>query len=249
MRAKNLKLASVIITYNRVAEARAQMDIIRELWQPLFSTIDIYHEFNGKKDWYPKKYKEDFLHRHKPMSHFIGANYLLNQGIKHVLESGKKYDYIIAASADVWFYDPKKFREVILKCFRRQAQLATSLWFGVILSTEFFIITPNLAKKVFPLHFTEVINKYKPLKWTYSKISIFESIFTLQVMRLLKNPSKIFLIPGRRAIWLQNRYFSANFYSSHHDRYARKKDLLPKIDSIIGSKIAKMPSLNRFLLS
>lgn len=247
MQAKNINIASIIITYNRVTEAQAQMDIIKELWQPMFKTIDIYHEFNGKKDWHPKKYKEDFLYRHKTMSHFIGASHLLNQGIKHVLESGNRYDYIVATSADVWFYDPKKFKEIILHCARKQVQLATSLWFGVILSTEFFILTPNLAKKVFPLHFTEIIDKYKPLRWTYSKVSIFESLFTLQIIRALKNPDKIYLIPGRRAIWLQNRYYSANFYASHHDHHKRKTDLLPKIRSILGDKIEKMPSLNQFL--
>lgn len=247
MYAKKIKIAVIIITCNRVAEAKAQMDIIQELWQPLFSAIDIYHEFNGKKDWYPKKYREDVLHRHRPMPHFIGANHMLNQGIRHVLESGKTYDYIIATSADVWFYNPKKFKDLILKCYRKQAQLVTSLWFGVILSTEFFIITPTLARKVFPLHLTDIFTKYRPLKWTYSKISILESVFTLQVMRVLKNPAKIYLIPGRRTVWLQNRYASANFYASHHDRHARKRDLLPNIRPILGDKIEKMPSLNKFL--
>ena len=115
MYAKKLKIASIIVTYNRVEEAKAQMDIIRELWQPMFESVDIYHEFNGEKLCHPQKYKEDFLHRHKPMPHFVGANHMLNQGIKHVLESGNKYDYIIASSADVWFYDPKKIKEVIKK--------------------------------------------------------------------------------------------------------------------------------------
>lgn len=247
MQAKNLKIASIIITHNRVAEAKAQMDIIHELWRPLFSTADIYHEFNGKKGWYPKKYKEDFLHRHKEMSHFIGANHMLNQGFKHVLESGKKYDYITVTSADAWFYDPKKFKEVILRCHRKQSQLVTSLWFGVILSTEFFIITPHLAKKVFPLRSTEIINKYRPLKWTYSKVSILESVFTLQVMQVLKNPAKIYLIPGRKTIWPQNRYYSANFYASHHDRNKRKRDILPKIRRIVENKTEQMPSLYKFL--
>ena len=247
MQAKNIKIASIIITYNRIDEAKAQMDIIRELWQPMFGAVDIYHEFNGKKNWYPKKYREDTLHHHKQMAHFIGANHLLNQGFKHILESGKKFDYIIAASADTWFYDPKKLKEVILAMHRKKCQLATSLWFGVILSTEFFIITAPLAKKVFPLHFTKIINKYKPLKWTYSKISIFESVFTIQVIKVLKNPNKIYLIPGRRAIWPKNRYYSANFYASHHDHNLRKRDLMPKIHTVLGSKIEKMPSLHQFL--
>ncbi|MBI2334493.1 hypothetical protein HYU96_01710 [Candidatus Daviesbacteria bacterium] len=247
MQAKKIKLASLIITYNRVAEAKAQMDIIREAWQPLLDKIDIYHEFNGEKNWYPEKYQEDFLHRHKNMSHFIGANHMLNQGMKRILESGKKYDFIIATSADTWFYDPKKLKGVILTCARRRLQLATSLWFGVMLSTEFFLITPELARKVFPLHFTHIINRYKPLQWAHTKISIFESVFTLQVIKVLKNPNKIYLIPGRRTIWLKNRFYSPNFYASHHDRSQRKKDVAVSMRHVFGERIENMPSLHKFL--
>lgn len=247
MQAKNINIASIIITYNRIAEAKAQMDIIRELWQPMFGAVDIYHEFNGRKDWYPKKYREDILHRHKQMAHFIGANHLLNQGFKHVLESGKKYDYIIAASADAWFYDPKRLKNIILTCRKKRYQLATSFWGMVILATEFFIITPDLAKKVFPLRFNQIISRYKLLTLAHSKIAIFEAIFTLYLLKILKNPNRIYLIPGRRTVWPTNRFWSPNFYASHHDRHKRKKDVLPKIRSILGNKIEKMPSLNQFL--
>lgn len=248
MHAKNIKIASIIITYNRIREAKAQMDIIRKLWQPQFSKIDIYHEFNGNKNWYPKKYKEDYLHRHKPMPHFIGANHMLNQGFKHVLESGEKYDYIITTSADVWFYDQRKLKRILLQCHKRKIQLVTSLWAGLILGTEFFILTPSLAKKVFPLNFTKTITKYRLVRWTYSKVSIFESIFTLKVIKVLKNPNKIYLIPGRKTIWSANRFWSPNFYASHHDRTQRKKDIMPQIRKALGSKIENMPSLNKFLL-
>lgn len=247
MQARKLKIASIIITYNRISEAKAQMDIIRELWQPLFAQVDIYHEFNGKKDWYPKKYKEDWLHRHQPMPHFIGANHMLNQGFKHVLDSDKKYDYIIAASADVWFYDQKRLKKILLECHKRKIQLVTSLWAGLVLGTEFFILTPALAKKVFPLNFTQAINKYRLFRWTYTKISIFESIFTLKVIRVLKNPNKIYLIPGRKTVWTANRFWSPNFYASHHDRNQRRQDVLPEVYQLLGNKIASMPSLHHFL--
>lgn len=247
MYAKNIKIASVIITYNRVDEAKAQMDIIRELWQPIFETIDIYHEFNGNKAWYPKKYKEDFLYRHKIMPHFIGANHMLNQGIKHVLESGKKYNYIIVTSADTWFYDQKKLKDIILTCQKKRFQLATSLWGAVVLGTEFFIITPDLAKKVFPLRFTQMVNKYKLLSWTHSKIAIFETIFSLRVIKALKNPSKIYLIPGRRTVFPTNRFWSPDFYASHHDQDKRRRDISPKMRHMIGDRIENMPSLNKFL--
>lgn len=246
MYAKKIKIASLIITHNRVNEAKAQMDIIRELWEPMFASVDIYHEFNGKVSWYPKKYKEDFLHRHKKMSHFVGANYLLNKGFKHVLASGKKYDLIIATSSDTWFYDSKKLKEIVLKILRNKFAVAASLWGGIVFSTEFFILTPELSKKVFPMKFN-FIHRSRPLKWTYNKLSFFESLFTFKVMQVLKNPNKIYLIPGRRTIWLKNRFWSPNFYASHHDPMQRKKDISPKIRKSLGEKLNNMPSLNRFL--
>lgn len=247
MYAKKLKIASVIITYNRLEEAKAQMDIIREVWKPLFERVDIYHEFNGKKSWYPKKYREDFLHKHKEMPHFAGANHMLNQGIKHVFESGNNYDFIIVTSADAWFFDPKKLKKILLTCYKKKLQLATSLWGMIALGTEFFIITPNLAKKVFPLRYTRFISKYRILKWTSTKIAVFESLFTIQVMRVLKNPNKIYLIPGRRTVLYKNRFYSPNFYASHHDPKQRKRDILPKIRLILQDRVENMPSLNRFL--
>ncbi len=244
---QKINIASVIITYNRIEEAKAQMEIIRELWRPLFASIDIYHEYNGKMKWYPKKYKEDFLHRHKQMSHFVGANYLLNQGIKHVLESNKKYDFIIASSADTWFYNTVKLINLISRCMRKKYQLATSMWGIMILGTEFFIITPELAKKIFPLKLTQFFGKYRILQWAHTKLAIFESIFTLQVMRALKSPNKIYLIPGRRTVLPTNRFYSPHFYASHHDPVKRKKDILPHMLKILGGRLENMPNLNKFL--
>ena len=248
MQAKKLKIASLIVTYNRIGEVKAQMDIIRELWQPLFDSVDIYHEFNGENSWYPKKYKEDFLNRHKKMPHSIGANHMLNMGIKRILESGRKYDYIIATSADVWFYNPKKLKKIILTITKNKFQLATSLWGVIALGTEFFIITPDLAKKVFPIRLSLFISRSGLLKWAHSKIAIFESIFTFKVMRVVKNPKKIYLIPGRRSVLIKNRFYSPNFYASHHDIKARKRDLLPKMRLSLGEKMENMPSLNKFLI-
>ncbi len=283
---KKLKIASLIITYNRVDEARAQMDIIRELWEPILDRVDIYHEFNGKPKWYPKIYREDYLHKHKPMSHFIGASHMFNQGMKHILESGEKYDFIIASSADTWFYDLKKLKTVLLSCRKNHYQLVASLWSGMILGTEFFIITPDLAKKIFPIRLSQFLSKNKAsfllrnkasfllrnkasfllrneakpltkelrslrnkiLRWTNSQIArLFECIFTLQVIRHLKNPKKIYLLPGREIIWLfGNRYFSPSFYASHHDKNQRKADLSSELPLILGEKMTNMPALTKF---
>lgn len=247
MQAKKIKVASVIITHNRVSEAKAQMDIIKELWQPMFERVDIYHEFNGKESWYPKIYKEDNLYRHESMDHLTGANHMLNQGIKHVLEADKKYDFIVVTSADTWFFDPKKLKQILLKCKNKKYHLATSLWGFTSLGTEFFVITPDLAKKVFPIRFARIFNKYKLSRLTRTKLAIFEGIFTLKVIRILKNPKRIYLIPGRRAVWPKNRFYSAHFYASHHDPQKRRRDIGFKLRSQLGERIDNMPVLNTFL--
>lgn len=246
MNIQKLRIASIIVTYNRVDEARAQMDIIRALWQPLFKGIDIYHEFNGEVGWYKDKYKEDFLHRHKSMYYLLGANYLVNQGFKHVFESGETYDLIIVTSADAWFYNPKKLKIVITTFCEKKYKLATSMWGMVVLGTEFFIIAPDLAKKVFPLRITHILNKQMILKWAH-KIAVFESMFTIKVMRILKNPNRIYLIPGRKTVFIKNRFFSPNFYASHHNRDKRRKDISSKLKNISKEKIEDMPYLSRFL--
>ena len=242
---KKVKLASLIITHNRILEVKAQMDIIRELWQPSVRSIDIYHEFNGNKKWYPQKYKEDFLYRNTQMSHFQGACYMLNQGIKHILSSPKKYDYIIVSSADTWFFNPNKFKNIISICQKKNYQLATSLVWGMVFGTEFFIITPNLAKRVFPLKYKK-INSIKILEWSSNKIFVVESIFTIQLLKTLLKPNYIYLIPGRRTVWPHNRYLSSNFYASHHDPIQRRKDITLQINKLLGKRIVHMPTLYKF---
>ena len=104
-----------------------------------------------------------------------------------------------------------------------------------------------MAEQVFPLQLSKILKHDKFLKWAHQKIAVFESMFTIQVMKVLKNPNKIYLIPGRRIVLFSNRYSSPNFYASHHDQIKRKKDILPKIKTILGEKINNMPGLNKFL--
>lgn len=229
----------MITTYNRVEDAKGQMDLIRDRWAPYFERVDIYHEFNGEKDWYKEEYREDFLYRHPKMPHLKGAIYLIEQGIKHVLESKVTYDFIVVASSDAWVYNPKKIHEIIKKCSEKKYELATSIWFSVGLATEFFIITPSLAEKVFPLNYekylkshkipklldayshTKFVEKYIP----WSKMGTVEFYFTKKALMILKNPKKIYLIPGRRFVHFHNRFSSKGFYSSHHNREKKLKSL------------------------
>lgn len=234
---KTIRLAYIITTYNRISEARGQMDIIRSLWEPNVRTIDIYHEFGGKSAWYKEKYKEDYLFKHRPRQHFAGAIHLIEQGLKHVLENGNKYDLIVVASADAWIYDQNKIDKILKKCIEKKYQIISSLWYISGLATEFFIITPSLAKKILPLRFDDFLKDHKyvkllndyinsPFMNTYmpwAKPGVIEAFFTWKVLKKLGNLRKVFLIPGRRFIFFHNRFYSPEFYLSHHSTHKRRK--------------------------
>jgi len=232
---KELKIAVVITTYSKVSDAKKQMDIIHELWEPLFKTTDIYHEYNGEKAWYPEKYKESHLHRHTWLPHLEGAMYLMNKGIQHVLQSQKKYDYIVVASADVWIYNQEKIAEMFIHLYKRKYQLATSLWNGPFFSTEFFIISPKLAKKVFPLNIF-VFKKWYPIMLQFAKKTTFplvETYFTYSCIHALKQRVyNIYLIPGRRFVLYFNRFHSEQFYLSHHNLQKKEKLFKKDLSSI-----------------
>lgn len=222
---KDLNIAFVITTYNKIEDAKGQMDLIRNIWEPLIKQADIYHEYNGEKDWYPKKYKETVLSRHPSLPHLEGAVDLINKGIADVLSSKKPYDYIVVASADVWIYNPQKVKNILTECLTKHMQLATSLWHGPVFSTEFFIITPDVAKQIFPLPFSKFVKKY-PAFLSFAKKTTFalvELYFTYRYLKLIRSFKKIYLIPGRKLVTYRSRFSSKNFYASHHNMEEKRK--------------------------
>lgn len=77
---KNLGI--LIYTYNRIDDAKINMEIIKNVWQAddYFENLEIIHAFNGKKEWYEKKYLEDKLVRIRNTWHFQGASDLIDVG-------------------------------------------------------------------------------------------------------------------------------------------------------------------------
>ncbi len=105
----------VISTYNRVIDAKVQMELVRNLWhkEKILKNITIYHLFNGKKEWYPKKHLENFLIRCKNPGFYEGAGLLIDTGIEKILKSKKKFDFIIVSSADVWLIKPVLLAKIL----------------------------------------------------------------------------------------------------------------------------------------
>lgn len=154
-----LKIAVLLVTHNRIVDAKIAMEIIKNIWpiETVLKSTDIYHAYNGDMDKYPKKYLEKKLIRRVNMGHFEGAGDLIDNGIKAIFESKIMYDFIMVMSGDVWLIKPKKIAKLIQQMVKNDYLLAGTLWpsFYFVpkyLATEFFIIQPKLAKKIFPLN-------------------------------------------------------------------------------------------------
>ena len=84
-----MKIAVLLYTYNRIDDARINMEIIRNLWSqhPLLKNITIVHSYNGDKTLWPEKYLEDDLLYLDNPGHFAGAEILVNEGVKYISEN------------------------------------------------------------------------------------------------------------------------------------------------------------------
>lgn len=247
----DLSIAYIIVTHNRTDEAKAHMEIIRTLWQPLFKGITIYHQYNGNPDLYKNLYKEDFLHTYPAKPHVMGAADLINKGISHVLSSKVKCDYIVIASADTWVYNAMKIKNLFQSLMDKNSDIASSFWHGPFLSTEFFVITPHLARKVFPLSFEKWVRSHAFLRFIslYTIYPIFEQYFTREVKNAIDLSSALFLIPERKFVWPGNRFETKDFYLSHHNIQKRKLHLKKYLSHSIKEKNQEMPTLSQFVVS
>lgn len=230
-----MKIASVIITYNRILDAKIQMDLIKNLWskEKELNDIDIYHSFNGPRSLYPKKYIENHLIRCTNPGFYEGATLLINTAVSNIFKQKANYDFIIVTSADVWLTKPTYILSLLKKMQKERFHLATSRWFQYnFYSTEFFIITPLLAKDVFPLNLG--VEKYLGVLGNNStkirdlKIPILEYCFANKVKGVIeKYPKKyltlnksVYYIPGRKHVHFLNRRYSPmiGYYSQHNTK-------------------------------
>ena len=208
-----MKLAVLLITYDRIEDVKISMKLIRKLWsqEKDLQDIDIYHAYNGEFKNYPKKYLENKLIRRPNPGHYQGAADLINAGIKEILNSQKNYDYVFIMSGDVWLIKPKNLTQILKTMSIKNYQMATSLWPDLFFipryfSSEFFIIAPTLAQKIFPLS----------LKKPFLSLPLVEQALTKSVLKHL-SPLKVYLLPGRRIVWGLNRHYSPSLgYFSHH---------------------------------
>lgn len=170
------KIGVLIYTYNRVDDARINMEIVRNIWDKsgLFGEkIVIVHAFNGRKEWYRQKYLEDDLIRVKNSWHFQGAADLIDAGMKAFRKKHKNISQVIVLAADTWLIKPEYLRGVLDRMKKDKRYLATCAWGlpemngmrEVGIATDFFAIDLGWAAKndLFPLDYKKFYDKYHDL--------------------------------------------------------------------------------------
>ena len=165
----------LIYTYNRVDDAKINMEVIRNVWKKSghFEDVKIVHAFNGEKAWYPKKYLENELVIAKNSWHFQGASELIDAGMKTFQKKFKDVDYVIVLAADTWLVKPDYVADLLEKMQKENLYLTTCPWglpersriYDVGMAVDFFIIDLKWATKykMFPIKYSEFYKKYEDL--------------------------------------------------------------------------------------
>lgn len=165
----------LIYTYNRTDDAKINMDIIRNVWEKSehFDDVKIVHSFNGKKEWYQKKYLENDLVVTKNSWHFQGAADLIDIGIKTFWKKYKAINYIIVLASDTWLIKPAYIANILSKMKKENQYLATCRWGlperndirDVGMAVDFFIVDLKWASKykMFPIDYSDFYRKYEEL--------------------------------------------------------------------------------------
>lgn len=272
-----MKIGVLLYTYNRVDDARINLEIIRNVWKknPLLRDVAVVHAFNGKKEWWPKKYLEDELLYLKNPGYFRGAEILLNEGTDVFLKKYPHVDYVVTLAADTWCVNPEYLEKVIGKMHREEQYLAVCAWgnkketdmFKIGMSLDFNIVDLRWAKRarLFPLKYKEFVDRYAEL-FTYRDEGIFlERVFAMRfrqaIERSVKIPSEnlaakitreyIYHMIEREPVhsgWTRKMYWPKMGLITHHDPEPKRKILRQwklKLGDY-GNKLLGAKSLNYY---
>ena len=199
---KKLKIAVIIYTYNRVEDAKINMEIIRNVWSKSKKLeTKITHCFNGQKSWYPKKYLEDDLIYLKNSGHFLGASELIDAGMNIVNKKYKKIDYVIVLASDTWLIKPDYLERILAQMESENKYLASCPWGlskrndlrDVGTAVDFFILNYEWARKykMFPLNYGDFFNKYSDLYFYQGWSVMLEKLMLGRFIQALFRESKI----------------------------------------------------------
>lgn len=269
VRDKKLKIGVLLYTYNRVDDARINMEIIRDTWKKsaLLANVVIVHAFNGEHSWWSEKYLEDELLQLENPGHFAGAEILLNEGIKTFESKYSDVDYVIILASDTWCVMPEYIEKIILAMQDEEKYLAVCAWgnknetdmFKKGMSLDFDIINRKWATEngLFPIGYTEFCDKYHEIFWYQDKTVYPERVFALRFKQAI---SKSVYIPSEnltKKIAYEHIYHMKDREPVHEDKgklFGEKKGIRkmywPKIGLITHHEpIPKQKALKQWSLS
>lgn len=215
-------IAALITTYDRVDDARANMEVIRSSWGSAggFPNVIIVHAYNGSPDWYPRPKNEDLLiTAPPPRSHFTGAAELIDRGLAAVSREFPAVRYVVCLSADCWIYDPRWLRQTVDGMQAAQHRLAAASWEisesihglrrhghpgllpGAGLSTDFFVLDLPWAIQfeMIPLGFEAFLRDHEALLNYFQEIPLLERYFEGRFLAAVRN--QLLDARGRRDPW------------------------------------------------
>lgn len=202
----SVRVGVLMYTYDRVDDARINMEIIRRVWSnvPLLREVKIVHTFNGKQEWWPETYLEDELCRTENPGHFVGAELLMNAGIRIFEEKYPDITHVIVLASDTWCVKPEYIEGIVRPMALKRQFLATNAWgskkdsdmFKIGMALDFFLIDMNFVRKskFFPLRYTDFVEKHGELLMYQGTFAYLERVFALRfkqaITRTISVPSE-----------------------------------------------------------
>ena len=200
-----VKLGVLLYTFNRVDDARINLEIIRNTWKriPLLREVTVVHAFNGKTEWWPDMYLEDELCRTDNPGHFAGAELLLNSGMEVFTDKYPDVTHVLILAADTWCVRPEYIERIVQEMRTSGAYLATSAWgnaedtdmFKIGMSLDFSMLDMNFVRKshLFPLRYQDFVEKYSELLSYQGSTVFLERLFALRFKQAV---TELELIPS-----------------------------------------------------
>lgn len=201
-----MKIGVLLYTYNRTDDARINMEIIRNVWSmhDAFKEVTIVHSYNGKREWWPEKYLEDELLYLDNPGHFLGAELLLNEGMRCFSEKYSDIDYVITLASDTWLTKPEYLARVLATLQGEEKYLATCPWgtvekdnmwkIGMALDFNIVDLRWAIRSRLFPIRFAEFVEKHEELFHYHDEIIFPERVFAVRfkeaILRSVAVPSE-----------------------------------------------------------
>ncbi len=198
-----MKIGVLLYTYDRIDDARINLEIIRSVWAKnyLLKDVTIVHSYNGKEEWWPEKFLENELLYLDNPSHFLGAEILINKGIDYFHKKYPDIDYVIILASDTWLVKPGYIEKIVSSMSKEGKYFATCPWgnpkddnmWKIGMALDFAIVDIKWAVKnnFFPLRYKEFVEKYNEIFLYKDEVVYPEIVLALRFKQAIMNSVKI----------------------------------------------------------